>query len=350
MAYMRLFSGCLFSLFALNASAQITGGQHVFQFLRLSPSARITALGGSQIAVQDDDPGFAALNPAALNPSMAGQITLQHNLYLSDIQHGYAAYAWHMPKIGFTAHGGIQYMDYGSIPMADEFGTVVGEVKASETAFVLGAARPLSDRITLGMNLRFALSALDSYNSNALAADIGGMYADTARRFTIGLVWRNLGVQTNPYNDTREDLLSDLQVGFSKRLKHLPFRFSVIAHRLNDWDLRYDDPNAQDSDVILFGGEADNNDGNPAIDNFFRHFIFNGEFLFGRNDGFRLRFGYNHLRKQELSVSGYRGLAGFSGGVGIRTKKIRIDAGYGAYHLAGGVFHMGLGTNLKEIF
>ena len=347
---MRLFSCCLFLLSALHTSAQITGGQHVFQFLRLSPSARITALGGSQIAVQDDDPGFAALNPAALNPSMAGQIALQHNLYLSDIQHGYASYAWHMPKTGFTAHGGIQYMDYGSIPMADEFGVVVGEVKASETAFLVGAARPLSDRITLGMNLRFAVSALDSYKSNALAADIGAMYADTARRFTVGLVWRNLGVQANPYNDTREDLLSDLQVGFSKRLKHLPFRFSVIAHRLNDWDLRYDDPNAQDNDVILFGGEADTNNGNPAIDNFFRHFIFNGEFLFGRNDGFRLRFGYNHLRKQELSVSGYRSLAGFSGGLGIRTKKIRIDAGYGAYHLAGGVFHMGLGTNLKEIF
>jgi ADP-ribose pyrophosphatase YjhB (NUDIX family) len=78
MAYMRLFSCCLFLLSALHTSAQITGGQHVFQFLRLSPSARITALGGSQIAVQDDDPGFAALNPAALNPSMAGQIALQH--------------------------------------------------------------------------------------------------------------------------------------------------------------------------------------------------------------------------------------------------------------------------------
>lgn len=330
--------------------AQISGGQHVFQFLQLSPAARITALGGSQIAVQDDDPVFAALNPAALNPSMDGMLTFQHNFYLTDVQHGYAAYAWSMPGIGFDAHAGIQYTDYGDIPMADETGQVIGQINASETAFLAGVARPLSERITLGANLRFAVSALDVYKSSALSTDIGGMYADTARRFTVGLVWRNLGVQVNPYNDTREDLLSDLQLGFSKRLKYLPFRFTIIAHRLNQWDLRYEDPDAEDDDILVFGGEADNNTGNPGVDNFFRHLIFSGEFLFGKNDGFRLRFAYNHLRKRELTVSDYRSLAGFSGGIGIRTKKIGIDAGFATYHLGGSVFHLGVGTNLKEIF
>ena len=66
--------------------AQITGGQHVFQFLTMSPSARITALGGMQITVQDDDVAFAATNPAALNPSMDGRLVFNHNFFLERLQ------------------------------------------------------------------------------------------------------------------------------------------------------------------------------------------------------------------------------------------------------------------------
>jgi len=330
---------------------QITGGQHVFQFMSLSPSARITGLGGAQIAVKDDDVSFAAANPGALNPAMDGHLSFNHNFYLTDIQHGYVAYAQHLPKMGFTVQGAIQYMDYGNIKQTDELGNILGEVKVSETAFTLGAARPLTKRLSLGLNLRAGFSALDIYRASALAADAGLLYADTARRVTIGLVIRNAGAQMGTYNGTREDLPFDLQVGFSKRLRYLPFRISVIAHHLHQWNIRYEDPNAEQENVLLFGNEQPTtNKGKTQVDNFFRHFIFNGEFLLGRNEGFRMRIGYNHLRKKELTVRNYRSLAGFSGGIGIKISRFRIDAGYGSYHLAGSVFHLGIGTNLKDFF
>ncbi|MEO6758820.1 MAG: type IX secretion system protein PorQ, partial [Saprospiraceae bacterium] len=322
-------------------SAQITGGQTVFQFLTFSPSARITALGGTQITVRDDDPNFAANNPATLNPSMSGHLAFNHNFYLSDIQHGYVAYAQHLPKIGFTMHGAIQYMNYGEIKEADELGNITGKVHAAETAFTVGAARPLTPRISIGLNARVAFSALDIYKASALVADAGLLYADTAKRLSIALVLRNVGAELSSYTGTREDLPYDLQAGFSKQLRYLPFRLSVIAHHLQQWDIRYDDPNAQQTDVLLFGDQtAKTNKGNGQVDNFFRHFIFNGEFLLGRNEAFRLRVGYNHLRKRELSVKNYRSLSGFSGGVGIKISRFRLDMGYGSYHLAGGVFHV----------
>jgi hypothetical protein len=337
-------------LLALGAGAQITGGQQVFRFMTLSPSARATALGGSQVAVRDEDVAFASLNPAALNPLMDGRLSFQHNFFLTDVQHGYAAYAHHLPQWGFTAHGGIQYVNYGEIQQADVLGTLTGgEVKASETALTLGAARPLSDRLSLGLNLRMGFSALAEYRASALAADAGLMYVDTASRFTLGLVVRNAGTQLATYNGRREDLPFDIQLAFSKRLKHLPFRLTVLAHHLHDWDIRYDDPAAEDDDILLFGGEQPTeNKGNEVVDNFFRHLIFSGEFLLGRSESFRIRLAYNHLRKRELSVSNYRSLAGFSGGVGFKISRFRLDMGYGAYHLAGGVFHVGIGTNLKD--
>ncbi|MBK9338213.1 MAG: type IX secretion system protein PorQ [Lewinellaceae bacterium] len=332
------------------AMAQVTGGQHVFQFLTLPPSARITALGGMQITVQDDDVALAATNPAALNASMDGQLVFNHNFFLSDIQHGYAAYAAHLPKLGITVHGGLQYMGYGDMPMTDEFGNMLGKVRAAETAFALGAARRLSPRLSMGLNLRVAVSTLDVYQSTAIAADAGFLYADTARLFSAAMVLRNAGAQIARYNDLREDLPFDLQIGVSKRLRYLPFRLSVIAHNLHQWEIRHDDPRLRTNPTLLFGGGQDDAGGNPALDNFFRHFVFNGEFLLGRNEAFRIRLGYNHLRKKELTVQNYRSLAGFSGGVGIKVSRFRIDVGYASYHLGGGVVHFGVGTNLKEFF
>ena len=330
--------------------AQVTGGRHTFSFLELSPSARATALGGTQIAVRDDEVAFAALNPAAANPLMSGRLAFNHNFYMTDIQHGYAAYAHALKKTGFTLHGGIQYTDYGEIPQADETGVITGKVTAKETALIVGGARQLSDRLSLGLNFKWAASTLDVYNAHALAADAGLLYADTARRYSIGLVLRNAGAQINTYNGVREDLPFDIQLAYSKRLKYLPFRFTIIAHQLQQWDVRFNDPALKRAEFLSFTGEEQDESGSPVVDNFFRHLIFNGEFLLGKHEGFRLRFGYNHLRKRELSVNDYRSLAGFSAGVGVKVSRFRVDFGYSVHHLAGGVIHLGIGTNLREFF
>lgn len=342
----------VFALFALlpRPWAQINGGQHVFQSFNLSPASRITALGGIQIAVRDDDPVFAAQNPAALNSSMSGALTFQHNFFLSDIQHGYAAYAHQLPRLGFSVHGGIQYLNYGEIPYADEFGNQSGNIKARETSLVLGASRPLSERLSIGLNMRLGTSTLDAWSASAVAADAGLIYADTARRLTVGAVLRNVGAQFNTFDQTRESLPVDLQIGVSKRLKYLPFRFGVVAHRLLRRDIYFDDPRLQTQNAGGFFDDPTARQGNKAVDNFFRHLVFNGEFLIGRNEALRLRFGYNHLRKRELSVRNYRSLAGFSGGIGLKFSRFRLDAGFATYHLAGGVFHIGIGSNLREFF
>lgn len=331
------------------AFAQVTGGRHVFRFLTLSPSARATALGGVVLSVRDDDAALAAFNPAALNPAMNGQVTLQHNFLLAGIQHSYAAYAHHVGALEATFHASVQHVGYGDIPMADAFGNIQGQVRAAETAFTLGAARPLSPRWSLGLNARFAVSALDMYRASALSADVGVLYVDTASLFSMAAVVRNAGTQLVRYQETREDLPFDLQVAFSKRLRYLPFRLTVIAHHLHQWDIRYDDPSLRSQNPFLFGG-GEPSEGNPAIDNFFRHLIFNGEFLLGQTESFRIRLGYNHLRRRELTVRNFRSLAGFSAGVGFRVSRFRVDFGYASYHIAGGIVHFGLSTNVRELF
>jgi hypothetical protein len=343
----------LFLIFALVLStlnrlvAQVTGGQTAFSSLSLSHSARLTALGGAAIAIKDKDLGLALHHPAALNSSMSGRLNFQHQFYLSDLQNGAFSYARGIKKLNITAQIGVQYFNYGNIAEADEFGTKTGrEVQAGEWATTIGAARALTPKLSIGLNARVAGATFAEYQSTAIAADASILYADTASRTTVAILLKNRGAQLKTFSGKREQLPFDLQIGASKRLKYLPFRFGIVAHHLHKWDIKYDDPNATNDVIEFLGQDQKQNKGNPAVDNFFRHLIFNGEFIFGKNENFFLRGGYNHLRKRELSVRNLRSLAGFSGGFGLKVKRFHVDMGFGTWHLAGGSFHLGLGTDL----
>ena len=100
------------TILTFDAQAQI-GGASTYAYLDLSPSARLTALGGYDIAVIDDDLNYGYVNPASWNPLMAGRISFSHSFYPAGIQNGHVAYAHHIDKWDVTMGGGILYRTYG---------------------------------------------------------------------------------------------------------------------------------------------------------------------------------------------------------------------------------------------
>src|SRR5690554_7780094 len=50
-----------------------SGGSNTYEFLNLSSSARVAAMGGNQIAVKDDDIFLGIDNPALLNKQMRSE-------------------------------------------------------------------------------------------------------------------------------------------------------------------------------------------------------------------------------------------------------------------------------------
>jgi hypothetical protein len=329
-------------------SAQI-GGISIYEFLNLPNSARITALGGTLITVRDDDANLAFSNPAALNPLMHQQLAFNHSFHVADISHGYASYAHHFDKSGITGHAGVHYINYGDFDQTDEFGLLEGTFNAGEYAFTMGAGAQVYEHLAVGANLKFISSQFESYQSLGLAGDLAATYFDTSRNLVFTFAFRNIGTQLTTYREgDPEPLPFEMQLGLSKRLRYLPFRFSVIYRHFNRWNILYDDPNAEPS--LLFFGETEDERSrtNIWLDNFFRHFVFSGEFLFGKRDNFRLRFGYNHFMRKELLVTNFGSMAGFSLGAGIKVNRFRLDYGYSAFHLAGGLNHFSISTNLQE--
>ena len=323
------------------------GGRRSFEFLRLPVSARISALGGSIIATEDGDINTAVANPATLSERTDGAIALNYNFQFAGLSNGHAAYGFHLSRWGIHAHAGASFINYGEFTAADEVGNQTGTFTASESAFMLGASRAINERITVGTNLKFVSSALEQYQANGLVLDVGAVYSTNEGRMKLAAVFQNFGSELSTLNGKRYGTPYDVQLGLSNRLKYMPFRFSIIMHRLHRWGIRYDDPEHTDQNT-LFDEENEPSVFQKSIDNFFRHVIINGEFLMGKNENFRIRGGYNHLRRAELSLSEFRSYAGFSVGVGFKINRFHIDYGVGYYHLAGGNNHLSIRTNLNS--
>ncbi len=340
------FTFCLIWASALEAQL---GGRQVYSFLELPVSARVSALGGNLITVQDDDVNLGYANPALLNRSMHQQIGFNYNFLMDGAGAGYAAYAHEVAKWRSTFQFGVQFANYGTFDATDELGTNQGIFKAADYAVALGGGFQAYDRLTVGANIKWITSQLESYNSMGLLADLAFTYADTSRRFTFSVLFRHIGGQLTPYREGNfERVPFEMQVGLSKKLEHLPFRFSVVYHHFDQWSIRYDDPNAEDETIFLGDFQTEQSAAAKFFDNFFRHFIFSGEFLLGKRENFRLRFGYNHLMKKELSIENLRSLAGFSFGAGFKINRFRIDFGRANYHLAGGATQISIATNFRE--
>lgn len=338
----------LFFLVLEICTAQI-GGRHAFVSSSLPTNARVTALGGALISIKDNDVALAQMNPALADSIMHNQISLNHNFHFAGISHGNLALGRYIPRWGMLTHFALQYVNYGSFDATDQFGNVNGDFSANEIAFVVGTAKQLNERIRVGANLKFLTAAYESENALGMGLDLGVYYARPGSQSSWGLVLKNVGGELEPLVNSRRGLPFDLQIGTSRKLKHLPFRFSVIGHHLQNWYIRYDDPET-DIQTSIFGDITEKSAFSRNFDNFFRHIIINGEFLIGKREQFRLRFGYDHLRRQELKVASYRSLGGFAFGFGINIKKFKLDYGIGNYHLAGAVNHLSLRYNLGKMF
>lgn len=338
----------LFSSFVV--SAQI-GGSNTYEFLNIPVSARVGALGGNVIAVNDNDPTFSLSNPSLLNPEMSGMLTLTYLNYFADINQGYVSYVKDFKKFG-TFSAGIKYVNYGEFLETDEGGNEFGTFSASEYAFVLGWGKAVVDStISVGANIKPIYSDLYQYYSTGIAVDLSATYTNKDNGFTAAVLIKNSGMQFQTYVDgqEKEPLPFEIQMGISKRLKHMPFRFSIDAVQLQNWNLAYNDSITETNNNDNLSDEQKNERNKTSLLNeTFRHLVLGGEFVPSKS--FMLRFGFSYKRRAELALNNKPGLVGFSWGVGFRIKKFHISYGSARYHLAGSSNHFTITTNLSEYY
>ncbi|MBK8640883.1 MAG: type IX secretion system protein PorQ [Saprospiraceae bacterium] len=336
-----------FTFFIATEVMAQTGGYASYVFLNLSPSSRNTALGSHAMAYSSSDAGTAFLNPALINEKMSTALNFSHQFFFSDMGSGHFSYTLKPGKWGLQWQTGIQYLNSSSIPFTDIYGQVNGAFKIRESAFYIGSAKQLNERIRAGANIHYVFSNLGLSSSSALGVSLGLQYSNPVNRTSIAIAIRNVGFSIDSYEKVKENLPLTLELGISKRLNHLPFVYQITAHHLERWNVRYDDPAISQSGN-LFDEQKEKSDFSKFSDNLLRHFAFGGEMLLGKKETFSLRIGYNHLRRKELNAKDYASFSGLSFGMGIKISKFKIDYSYALYHIAGGTNQLTLQTQLSS--
>ncbi len=339
------------NLWFFTGQAQVVGGQHAFEYLLMSNSPHISALGGIAPASNDPDVAFTLQNPGLLNAKMHNQLAVGYNIYYAGISIANLQYAYQVPKLKTTFGLGIQYLNYGKFNQTDMFGNILGEIRANDFSINLSAARTYKQHWQYGATLKLAYSHMADRNALALLADVGVAYVDTENMLTIGIVGKNMGATLKKYNrdNTAEPLPFDLQIGISKQLKNVPIRLYMTGHHLYQWDIRYNNPSDKGSDNF-FGSDDSTaiKEKSYFADKLFRHLNFGAELTLAHR--VTLTAAYNHLHRSELAASDRKGIAGFSFGVGVNLSKIQVRYSRSYFATAGAYNEIGLAFQLNKFF
>ena len=335
-------------LLSYNSYSQI-GGDNTYEFLNLTNSARIASMGGNFLAIKDNDITLSLANPSLITEKMHNNMALSFVDYFSDINYGFVSYSRTFEKIGSFV-GSMQFIDYGDFSYADISGEQYGKFNVGELAMNVSWGRQLDSLFSIGANFKMIYSAFESYKSFGIAVDVAGTYHNPEKDFTVSLLARNIGRQLVSYRaGNNEPLPFEIQLGMSKRLSHLPFRYSILITHLEKWNLSYDNPLNSNSGIDpITGEEIKENKIGDFADNLMRHIVVGGEFLLTKN--FNIRLGYNYQRRQEMKVSTKLSTIGFSWGFGFKISKFHFNYSRSAYHLVGSPNYITMTTNLSDFF
>ncbi len=325
----------------LSILAQV-GGINAFSFVDVALSPRIEAMGGSAIAIIDNDVTLVQSTPSLLNSAMDNELAFLVTDYFSDVNVLGFSYVKQLKGIGvFSAS--LKAINYGDFEHNDEAGNNVGSFSAHDQVITLGFGKPLNKNITLGINVNLLNSQYEVYHAFAIASNVSASYYHAEKQFTSTLLFKNIGRQLIAYTDEKESLPFDIQFGLSKELKHLPFRYSLTFHHLNQFDIK--SPYKLTSQTNIETGALEIKEESIAK-TALRHLIIGGELNPFRKSLF-LRGGFNFQRRFDMSLSTYPSLVGFSWGIGFKVSKFRLDYSRASYHLSGAPNNFSIATNLS---
>jgi len=294
-----------FTLFALFSSAQ--DSRTVFNFLRLPVSAHVSALGGENITIGDDDGTLVFNNPALTGQVSDRTMTLGMMTYMQGSLTAAASYQQYAGERGTWGVQG-RFINYGEMKETTYTGEQTGTFSAKDIAVSGTYAYALSNHLNGGITARMVTSYIGQYNSLAAAIDLGLNYHNEDHGWSISAVARNLGGQLTAYEDDFERMPLDLQLGVSKRLMGSPLRFSATLVRLNDWQYGIG-----------------------------KHLVLGADLLLGEQ--FYLAAGYNALRAEEMKITAGDGNesshgAALSLGGGLQLERVKLHVAYAKLHVS----------------
>ncbi|MBF8247811.1 MAG: DUF3308 domain-containing protein, partial [Bacteroidetes bacterium] len=261
------------------------------KFLQVATNARQTAMGDAFTAAD----GYSAsmfYNPAGMAKlGSLMDVSIGQTQWIADINHKAVSFAIKLEDIG-TFGLAAQYVDYGEIEATVRVDNTinskgyldVGTIKPWGLAFGIGYARSLSDKFSVGGNVKFVKQDLgesfvgSSYAStNSKIPDSTQTNAQSVTAFDFGVLYRT-GFKSLTFGMTIRNFSKE--VTYQKESFQLPLTFK-IGLSMNMMDLVDVEPGSQD---LLLSIDAEHPRDYPE------QLRIGVEYVFSRTVAFRLGY------------------------------------------------------------
>ena len=325
---------------ALFAMADDAATTTAYNFLNIPSSSHVYGLGGHNLTIIDDDINLVEQNPALLGTEYDHQVGLNYMRYIGETNFAGLRYGQGVSEHGAVAVG-LQYFGYGNIQGADIDGTLTGSFSASDMAFSLTYSHDISEKWRGGITLKYLYSKYEDYTAGAVAADLGVNFYDPDHEFSASLVAKNLGGQVKKFNEYKDKLPWDIQLGVSKMLGMAPIRLHLTAYELTRWNSPYykiEDVNNPNSGFVKkesFGN------------NLLRHLVFGADVL--PTENMYIGLGYNYRTRTDMATYKRDFMSGLSVGAGLKVRAFGFGAAFARPHTGATTFMFNLTTSIGEL-
>ena len=332
---------CLWIALALARVAQAqSGGRSMFGQMQGHLDPITASMGGYAPVWGLTGLGSAMTNPALLEESGPHAWFVGWSSRPAGLQQG--GFAMRLPLKGISnwhAAVGTQFTGTGSMAATDPYGSEIGQTQAGEAVIQASLGQRFSPKLNWGVQTRLVSSYLGSYSAWGAGLSMAFRYTDTAQKLGLCLLLQDANIILKDYvNTSASSRFPPIRMSLilSNELKHLPLRWSLGMQHLQNWNLRYNDPNdPYKTDNLLLGEDSvtSSNPWSERVQEAFLHLVFNAELRLGK--AIRLRGGYNALQRAEWAFPERSGSSGFSFGIGLVGRRFRMDYGTHAQTLAG---------------
>jgi len=320
-------------------------GSNVFTSLTQATSAKSYGTGYSLIGLKSDDLSYTIDNPALLSKENNRKILISNTIHPAGVNQGILTLA--LTTKQFTLAPIVKYSAFGEFVQRDENGLVTGEFSALDYLVGLSFSKEINPYMAVGASGNFLGSYIENYFAFGLSGSFGAYFSTKSKLLSGSILAKNIGVKFRDYtNSTDEQIPANVQLGISYKLKHAPFRFSLLLNELNRWNNMYIDPNLQ-PEIDALTGDSIPIDKPNFIEKIGHHVVLQVELLASKS--FHIRGAFDYHKRSELMVDLRPGMAGFSLGFGLQLKKFEFNYGFTVYSKAASFHNFSLLTSFKNL-
>ena len=167
-------------------------GSSGLQFLKIGVGARETALGSAASAIVDNA-NAVFWNPAGIAYVENREVSFSNNNWIAGSKHNAAVVAFPLASfvVAISAISlNIKEFEETTALQPDGTGRMV---QAGDLLFAIAAARRFTDKLSIGLQLKYVNEKLDNYSFNNFLFDVGTIYYTGFRQLKLGFALQHFG-------------------------------------------------------------------------------------------------------------------------------------------------------------